>query len=161
MTNVPDTMQQDAFELDAKAEVTLFKLVLSDNTTFYMSPKREYTWQGNLYEEIACHMTKFRRQADGEVSRPKFTIVNPSGIFTSAVHTGLLETAQVTRHKILKEDLDADLNKALSHTMRITQVRSVDRKMIVCECRGALDGPNFKLPRRAYYPPEYPFVSLR
>lgn len=158
--NLPDSMTQDAFELDSKAKLELFKLVLSDGSVTHLSPKREYTWRGNLYEEIPCHMTQFRRQADGEVSRPKFSIVNPGGMFTAAVHTGLLETAKITRHRILKEDLDANLDKALSQTFRVTRILNVNKDLISVECRGVLDGPGFKLPARAFYPPEFPYVSL-
>lgn len=159
--SVPVSIINDAFNLDGKGMAFLYKIVLSDLTTFCLSPKRSWSWQGDTYEEVPCHMTGFARYADGKMSRPKFSVVNPNGMFTSYVNTGALEGAKVTRHRILIDDLQADNNLALSQTLRVSRVASVTKQLIVLELRGALDGANFKLPERTFNPPEFPHVSLR
>lgn len=157
---IPSTIQDDAYNLTGAAQVMLYDLQLYNGSSIYLSPKGSYTWQGRAYEEVPCHMSSVGRQADGKLNRPKFTVVNPNGMFTTAIGDRSLEGALLTRHRLMKADLLADLNNALSQTFRISKVASVDRQVIVVECRGSLDGANFKLPYRAFYPPEFPHVGL-
>lgn len=161
MTQLPANIQTDAFELDGKAETILFQILFPDNSQVFLSPKGEHVWQGDLYEEIPCHMTQVRRQADGEMGRPKFSVANPGGIFTAAVHSGALENALITRIRILTEDLVADLDAALKETFRVSRIVTVTKEMIVTECRTALDGHQFKLPFRTFSPPEFRYVRVR
>lgn len=154
------TRETDAYELDGQAEVILYRLVLPDGTTFLMSPKKDWTWLGDFYEEIPCHMTQVKKQADGKLSRPKFSFVNPAGIFSAAVSTGALEGAFLTRYRIMKQDLEANLDLYLHQTMRISRVVSVNYQTIVTELRGSLDGAAFQVPFRTFNPPEFPHVSV-
>lgn len=154
------SVETDAFELEGKARVILYRMVLPGGTTVYLSPKASWTWQGNLYEEHPCHMSQVSRQADGKVSRPKFTIANPQAIFSASVATGVLENSLVTRYRVMKEDLEEDLDISLRETLRVSRVVSSNRESIVLELRGALDGVNFRLPFRTFHPPEFPHVSL-
>lgn len=155
------TRETDAFELEGRAEVILFKLVLADGTIFFMSPKQDWTWRGDFYEEIPCHLSQVKRQADGKLSRPKFTFVNPKEIFSAAVAGGTLENAYLTRHRIMKSDLEADLDLSIKQTMRISRVMSINHEAITTELRGALDGAAFQIPYRTFNPPEFPHVSVR
>lgn len=159
--SVPTTIHQEAFNLDSEAYIYLFKLVLTDDTIVCISPKGEYTWQGDLYEEIPCNLTGVSRQADGSMSRPRFSIVNPSGIFTSAVDTRILEGASLTRYRILSSDMNVSEDMSLANVMKVSRVASVSKQMIVLETRGALDGALFRLPYRTFHPPEFPHVRLR
>lgn len=158
--SIPQSIQDDAFNLDGAAQVFLFKLVLPDLTLICLSPRGTYTWQGDVYEEIPCHMSQVSRNGDGEMSRPKFSVVNPQGMFTAAVNTRVLENSSLTRHRMMKTDLLADSPLALSETFRVSRIANVSKEVIVLELRGALDGSNFKLPTRSFHPPEFPHVKL-
>ncbi len=159
--NIPDSIRDDAFNLDGAAQSILYRITLANAAVLYLSPKGEFTWQGNIYEEIPCHMTGSDRKADSEASRPRFTIVNPGGMFTSAVHERHLEGAILTRHRLMTSDLIANNNSALSDTYRISRVMNVTKDLIVVECRRGLDGANFKLPNRTFRPPEFTVVRTR
>lgn len=156
--SLPQSIQDDAFNLEAKAMVILYKIALTTGPIFCLSPRGTWTWQGDTYDEVPCNMTQITRQGDGKLSRPKFTVVNPEGLFTAYINSLDVENASITRHRILKSDLEADLNVALSETYRISRILSVTRGVVSFECRGTLDGVNFKLPARTFNPPEFPHV---
>lgn len=154
------TLETDAFELEGRARVLLYSIILPDATAFFLSPKQSWTWRGDLYEEHPVHMSQVKRQADGTVSRPKVTIANPQSLFSAQIATGVLENARITRHQIMKTDLEADLPMAVSEVLRVSRVASLNHQTVVLDLRGPLDGANFRIPFRAFHPPEFPHVSL-
>lgn len=155
------SLEQDAFELNGGAIVSLFELVLTDGTLFRMSPKRSYVWRGDLYEDVPCHLTQVQKNAGGERSRPRFSVVNPGGMFTEAVQARHLEGARLTRRRILLQDLENDLEAAVSHTVRVSRIVTMNKEMIVAECRHPLDMAAFSLPHRSFRPPEFRYVRVR
>lgn len=159
--SIADSIKDDAFKLDGDAYIHLYKLVLRDDSIIRMSPIKERTWQGDLYEEIPCILKGVGQQTDGKVIRPRFSVVNPEGIFTSGVDQRLLEGASITRYRILASDFDAVEDKSMKREARISRVISVNKSVIVTECRGPLDGAQFRLPFRTFHPPEFPHVRLR
>lgn len=162
MTNtIPDSIRDDAFNLDGGAQSILYKITLANAVVLNLSPKGDFTWQGTLYEEVPCHMSGVDRKADSESSRPKFSVVNPGRMFTAAVHERHLEGAILTRYRMMTEDLLADNAASVSDTYRISRVMNVTKDLIVVECRRGLDGTNFKLPNRSFRPPEFPVVRVR
>lgn len=160
-TDLPPSMQQSLCDLSPDTIVTLFRLELADHSAiFLMSPYEEITWQGDEYTSIPCKMSEVTVDADGKATRPKFTFVNPEGLFTSAIYDRHLDNAIVTRYRILKGDLDDDRNEAVTESFRVSRVLSVTKNLVVTELRDVLDGHVFKIPARAFYPPEFPHVSL-
>lgn len=159
--DLPASIQESSFELSAEALVTLYEIKLVDNTEFFISPTVEYTWQGNTYEEIPCTMTDMSLEADGRRSRPKFSFANPQGLFTSHVYDGELDHALVKRIRILKSDLEANNDFKVTEQFKISKILNMNKDMIATELRDVLDGHNFILPARAFYPPDFPHVRLR
>ena len=156
-------MKTTAQDLSPDAIVSLFKMELTDvgsPTVIYFTPHKQVDWLGNTYSEIPCTMAQMEQDAQGRANRPKFTFVNPGGIFTSAVQQGFLNNAALTRFRILKADLDANINAKVTEKFFISKVLMVNKDMISVELRDVFDGHMFKFPARAFYPPEFPNVSL-
>jgi phage-related protein len=160
-TDIPAPIQDTSHDLAPDALVTLYKIALKNLTTFFLSPKTEVIWQGDTYDDIPCHMTELEQEADGKRGRPKFTFVNPGGLFTANIYNGDLDNAAVTRIRILKADLDADLDFALTEKLRVSKVLTMNKDLVTVELRDILDGHQFILPARAYYPPEFGHVRLQ
>lgn len=158
--NIPANIVSDAQELTPRALVSLFKVALSSGAAFYLSPFKAVTWQGNLYEDVPCHMADLGQEVDGKLARPKFSFANPEGIFTSSVYNGLMDNAMITRIRLLKEDLEADNDFKITERFRVSKVLTVSRTVISVEMRDVLDGPNFQMPSRTYMPPEFPHVKI-
>lgn len=159
-TNVPDGIRDSAFELDPNGLVRLYVLTLPSGPVFRLTAQKQVTWQSNVYESIPCVLTEFELESDGKANRPTFSFANPEGLFTSAVGAGLLENAVLVRYRVLPEDIALDRDFALVESMRISQVLSVTRGVVVAQLRDAHDGPAFQLPARAFFPPEFPHVKL-
>lgn len=156
-TSIRDTTQ----DLEAEPLVRLYKITLATGPVFYLSPNKTETWQGNTWDAIPCTMTELSMESDGKMNRPKFTFVNPQGIFTASIGTGAMENGTVTRYRVLRSDLDANNATYLSEVYRISRIVNLSKSQVVLELRDVLDGHQFILPARAYYPPEFPHVSLR
>ncbi len=159
--SIPQSIIDDAYELDGTAKVDLYRLELTNAVVVALSPKKQYVWQGLTYEEVPCTLSQIARAADGELTRPKFSVVNPNGLFTSSVHNRVLENADLYHIQAMLPDVIADNGLALVRQYRITRVLSVTKEVIVLEARGMLDGAFFRLPNEAFYPPAFPHVSLR
>lgn len=160
-SDLPSSMKQSLYDLSPEAIVTLFRIALADKSTiFLLSPYEQITWRGDEYSSIPCQMADVSLEAEGKATRPKFSFVNPEGLFTSAVLEGHLDNAEITRYRILKSDLDMDRDQAVTEQFRVSRVMSITRALIVTELRDILDGHSFKIPARAFYPPEFPHVQL-
>lgn len=159
-TDLPTNLQRSIHDLSPEAIVTLFRIQLSDLSIILLSPYQDITWRGNTYSSIPCQLGDLTMESEGRLNRPKFTFVNPEGVFTSAIFGGPLENATITRYRILKSDLDANRDAAVTESFRVSRIVSVTRSLVVLELRDVLDGHTFKLPARAFYPPEFPHVEL-
>lgn len=162
-TDLPEGMKTSAQELSPDAIVSLFQMVLTNAgtpTTIYFTAHKEVTFRGNTYSEIPCTMTQMEQDSQGRANRPKFTFANPGGIFTSSIQQGFIDNAALTRLRILKADLDANVNAKVTEKFFVSKVIMVNKDMVSVELRDVFDGHMFKLPARAYYPPEFPHVSL-
>lgn len=160
-TDVPSSIVDTAQDLSPDALVSLYEIELAGGSFIRLSPQQETTWQGNTYEDVPCHMTGIGQTSDAEVNRPKFSFANPGGVFTKSLYEGEMDNALITRIRILKADLDADLDFAVRETFRVSRILTLSNQMAVVELRGVLDGQNFRLPARSYIPPEFPHVKLR
>lgn len=159
--DIPDSIQESLHELNPTSLVTLYEIHLSDGTSFHLSPARDVLWLGVQYDEIPCHLTEIQNDADGKLSRPKFSFANPGGMFSSAIAQGLLDNAVLYRKRVSTYDLENNLDFSLKERYQVAKVMSVSNSIAVVELRGVLDAPRFKLPARSYYPPEFPHVKLQ
>lgn len=155
---------QEALKLDAQGYRALYFLRLRPrgeaDVLLYFTPTKEVTWQGKKFESFPCHVTGYRRAADEEMSRPKFSVINPDGVFTMYAHEGWLDNAEVVRYMVLKSHLETNINSFVKNTWRISKVVSANNDLVVAELRGATDGQNFTLPAGQYLPPKFPQVSF-
>lgn len=162
-TDLPTGMQTGAQDLSPDAIVSLFKMELTNTsspTVIYFTPHKEVTWLGNTFAEIPCNMAQMEQDAQGRANRPKFSFANPGGIFTAPIQRGDIDNATITRFRILKADLDANINAKVTDQFVVSKVLMVNKDMVSVELRDVLDGHMFKFPARSYYPPEFPNVSL-
>lgn len=161
-TDIPSTVQQTAQDLAPDSLVSLYRLDLRDGTIIRFNPHYDLNWSGSVWNFIPCTLSEVGVDANGRSTRPKFSFVNPGGIFTSPIQQGYLDNAKLKRLRMLKADLDANNTSAyLIETYVVTKIMQMSKDLVVTECRDAFDGPLFKLPARAYYPPQFPHVNLR
>lgn len=162
-TNLPLSQQIDAHELESKGLRDLFRIQLRDSgsTVLYITAHNQLNYMGKTWEQWPCNLGESEHNSSGEVSRPKFSISNPNGVFSIWVREGAVDGAIVTRYRCLLTDI-ADGIHAYEKTLRVCgKVVSLNKSLVVTELRATTDGPNFKLPARAFYPPDFPHVSLR
>lgn len=160
--SVPTDHLRDSKKLEADAYVDLFQIHLSDGATkIFLKMNNTVTWGGDTYEGVGIQIEGVGNYSDEQVSRPKLTILNPDGIYSSLVNDGLLDNAKIYRYRVLKEHLD--LNKPIyrKQRWRVSRVVSLKTPYIVLELRDMLDGQMFLTPGRMYIPPEFKSVSLR
>ena len=156
-------MKSTAQDLAPDAIVSLYKIELTNTgtpTVIYFTPYQEVTWLGKTYSEIPCTMTQMEQDSQGRANRPKFTFVNPGGVFTSAIQQGKMNNAELMRYRLLKADLDANIDAKVTEKFFVSKVLMVNKDMVSVELRDVFDGHMFKFPARSYYPPKFPNVSL-
>lgn len=160
--DIPYSHQQEAHSLNPAGIVELYQIDLLSNPprSIFITGKDGRTWQGTQYESIPCNMSETAQNSSGEVSRPKFSVANPAGMFSAFVAAGQLDNATVTRLRVHRADYENDVNNFLINIWRVSRIVSVTRDLVVVELRSVLDGQNFKLPGRQFYPPDFPHVSL-
>lgn len=160
MTTYPQEHLQDSVSLEPDGIVDLFYVVLTEGGQLYLKANDTVTWQGNTYEGTMIKIDGVSQSSGDEISRPRLTVANPDGMFSALVSQNLLENAIVTRYRVLRKDIDADINQYRLQTWKVTRVSSLTRIQITLELREQLDGQFFVVPARMFMPPEYPFVSL-
>lgn len=158
---VPKSHIEEASKLEAEAYVHLYEILLPGNLgAIYQKPDNTAVWGGKTYEGTAIKLTGVGQYADEESSRPTLILYNPDNVFSSLVDQGYLEGATVTRIRLHRNHLEADLPIAQRQKWTLSRVASVRGQLITCELRDKLDGHNFITPARMYIPPEFPAVSL-
>lgn len=158
---VPLTHMQEANKLDADGVVELFKVLLSDNmTSLYYKVDNDVTWQGQVYEGTAIKLDNVARYSGDERSRPSLKIVNPRGIYSKLIDQGLLDAAVVTRIRVLKQHIDADVGISIKQSWKVHRTVSLTNEYAVFELRDMMDGQFFQIPGRMFIPPEFGQVSL-
>lgn len=160
---IPDSHIADAHELESKGIRDLYKIELRNaaQTVLLLTPHNHIIYQGHEYENLPSKLAENAQNSTGEQSRPKFSCVNPDGIFSLWVQEGALDGAVFTRLRFLLPDLEANNNSYLKNIWIISRVVSMNKSMLVFELRSTIDGVNFMLPARSFYPPAFPHVSLR
>lgn len=159
--SLPESHIEDSNKLDADAKIDLFQIHLTgSNTKVYLKADNNVTWQGNTYEGTGIKLEGVAKYSDDEVSRPKLTLFNPNGVYSSLVDQGLLDNALVIRHRVLKEHLEANQNISMRQQWRISRVSSMKKFYIIFELRDLMDGQSFLTPGRMFIGPEFTHVSL-
>ena len=162
-TDIPISQVFDAHELESRGlrEFYRIEFLTPDSTTLYLTPHNRIHWLDNVWEFLPCKLTDNAQNSSGEQSRPKFSAVNPDGLFSLWIENGYAEGAIVTRYRALLTDIDAGVAAYTKALWVISKVVSLNKDMVVFELRSTLDGANYQLPARSFYPPEFSHVSLR
>jgi len=150
----------DRVKLTSEAIVELFRLELIGGGTIFLKNDNTVTWQGHTWEGLALNVTGYSNNSDQELSRPTLSIANPEGILSQYIISGAMEKAIVKRIRVLKSNLDSNLNIFEQHSWYISRVIVINKAVISFELRNPVDGPQFQLPPRKFLPPEYPAVRL-
>lgn len=164
-TDLPPRFIEEAMKLEAEGIATLYRLDLRppNSATFslYICPHKTVIWQGATWiNDTPCMVSDTGIFSSGETVRPKFSIVNPEGIFSRYVHQKYVDNAVIRRYRVLRSDVENDVNSFELSQWRVSKILSLDRDLLVCELRSSLDGPLFRIPVETYRPPKYPTVSV-
>ncbi|AJD82916.1 minor tail protein L [Achromobacter phage JWF] len=162
--NLPSTHVKDAFELTPESQVDLIMIELNLNgggQIICITSRQEFTWQGRKYEFLPNAIAGEGVSTQGEAKRPKFTVANPDGAFSAFVAQGKMDGATITRYRVSLADITNNINRFQMNRWRVSKVASMTKSMLTFELRSPLDGQFFLLPAEAFYPPEYPHVSLQ
>jgi lambda family phage minor tail protein L len=161
--NIPLSQQVEAHKLEAQGLRELFKLQLKDgsNTVLYLTAHNQISWGGQTWEEWPCKLTGYAQNSNGEKSRPKFTVANPEGVFSLWVDQGATDGAILHHYTVQTSDIDSGSVVYMKNIWVVNKPVSLNKNMVVLECRSTFDGHNFKIPPRAFFPPDFPHVSLR
>ena len=160
--SVPTSHIEEAEKLTADALVDLYTMALVDGVTVFRFKNNDtVTWQGNVYEGLACKLSGDARSADGEEQRASLSIMNPLGIFNMPAIAGDLDMAVLTRKRLLREHVDDNVNIFQQRMWYVGQVKDlISGQSITFQLRNMTEGPNFQIPVRMYTPPEFPLVTL-
>lgn len=162
INNVPVSQQFDAFELESQGIREFYKIeFLDDDSVMYLSPFGLTDWLDHTWEFLPCKISENSMDSGGEASRPKFSVVNPDGIFSTWIEKGKADGALVTRYRTLLTDMEAGVAAYTKAIWTISKPVSLTKDLAVFELRSTLDGANYMLPARSFYAPEFPTVSLR
>lgn len=162
--NLPVEHVKDAFELTVEPQVDLIMIELNINgggQIICITNNREYTWQGRKYEMIPNSIAGEGVSTQGEAKRPKFTVANPDGVFSAFIAQGKMDNATITRYRLNVQDVLNNINRVQINRWRVSKTMNMSRSMVTFELRSPLDGQFFLIPADAFYPPEYPHVSLQ
>lgn len=152
-------------KLEARAMVELFKIDLyppnGSTISLFLCPTIDTNWQGRTwYSGTPCQISGDSYNVSGEEVKPKFTIANPNGTWSRYVHQRYTDNAIVSRYKVLRPNLDADLNIYELNKWRWSKTIALSADTVVGELKGVLSGHNFKIPAETFRPPKYPAVSV-
>lgn len=165
MTLRPDLPQShvvDAFELESKGYRDLFKIELTDGSgnVLYVTSHNAITYMGKTWEFLPCTISDNTFNSSGEQSRPKFSAANPEGMFSLWIETGALDGAIVTRFRVQLPDITSDTRSYTKRVWVMSKVVNLTKDVVTLELRSTMDGVNFQLPARSFYPPDFPHVSI-
>lgn len=160
---------RDANKLEADGTIFLYEIQLYPSGVMRLCADRSITWQGNTYDLWGIRLTGVSQNGDDEVSRPRVAIANFTydpegepirGVFSSLQAQKAIEGATITRYKLLKEHLDANLDIKETKKWKVSRISSEKPDLITLELRNTLDGPRFTIPARKFSPPEFRQVKL-
>lgn len=155
------TIAEDRVKLSADGLVYLYRIdLLQNNGSVFLKDNNTVTWQTKMWEGTAIKADGFEKSADEEVSRPKLYLSNENSRFNPYVKTKVLEGATVTRYRVLREHLEADLNIYEFSIWQLAQVLLLNNSLLQCELRKFYDTPRAVTPARMFIPPDFPTVRL-
>lgn len=152
----------ESLSLQPDGLVDLWQITLRGNVGILRIKDNEtVTWQGQVWESMSIQLQGDQQSADGEDARPKLSIVNPFGLFTPHVLSGVLEYSIVVRKRVLYQNIINDVNVYEQRMWKVCRIpQFISGQSITMELMSMTEGPAFQVPVRSYVPPVFPSVSL-
>lgn len=162
MVDVPISHVEESLKLTSDAFMDLWKVQLYGTSTIMcFTDSEQFTWQGDVYETTQYELSGDGTATDGGEKRPTLTVFNPGGVFNTFVKSGVLDRATVMRYRLLRYHALANIpifQRRMWYNTHLTNI--ISGKAFTMNLRNLGEGPTFVVPARAYYPPEFPSVSL-
>lgn len=160
---------RDSNKLEGDAYIYLYEIRLYPSGVMRLCADRTVTWLGDTYNLWGVRLSGVSKNSDDEQSRPRLSVANFTydedgepvrGVFSSLQAQNVVEGATVIRYKILKTNLENNLNIKEENRWKISRIVSEKPDLLVFELRSSLDGPRFSIPARKFSPPEFRQVKL-
>lgn|SRR3990167_3639267 len=161
---IPATHIEDAHKLQADGRIDLYELTPAIGVgVLRFTHASDITWGGNIYTGIPVAMTGEKKTADGSASAPKMVIgqenINLSA-FKPLISDGGLDLARITRHRVLRVNIETDTAISELSIFRVKRVESYSRLQIILQLASDTESMSFTLPFRQFVPPDFPSVSV-
>ena len=159
---LPTSHVEESLKLTSDGLVDLFKINIKNTSTFICFTTREpIKWDGDNYESVFCRLDGDSQNSDGQEVRPTLTIQNPEGVFTPYLLNGTLDLSLVTRYRVLRTHLEANIKISQRRLWYVSAVTNIiSGQSFTLNLRNMSEGPTFWLPARTFSPPDFPSVSL-
>jgi phage-related protein len=159
--SAPNNHVVDAMSIESDGYVSLFKVQLVPSGFIAFTNSQQVTWQSIEYDGVPCQISGIGSYASEQTSRPRMDVANPDGAYSILVAQGALEGAQLTRYRVLRDDLINDRNVFVKQSWKIVRIATLTKQRLSLELRELGDGPNFVVPAQTFSPPKFPVVSVR
>lgn len=164
---IPAEHKEENLKLSADGYVDLFHIQMRDGTNLRLRKEGDTVdWQGHTWEGVPISFTGYELKNDGQVSRPKFRVVNPNHVFTAILVSrdeygfSPLDKATIYRYRVLRRDIEQNRPVYQLLFWTIWNITNINTNYVEMELRNAGDGNNFYVPYRRFVPPEFPTVSF-
>lgn len=161
MSLPPQAQLDDATLLMGDGIVELFEIRPLGGSVLYIKANDTVVYQGKTYEGIAIELRGAGRSSDEQVKRPTMAVANPEGLFSQDIAAGHLDFATVTRRRVLRKDLLANVGRFHDETWLVGRCTSLTKYSASFELRAPSDRFNALVPARMFILPEFPLVTLQ
>lgn len=162
-TQFPQSQIEDAHKLDADGYVSLIEIHPLGGGSIYAKAGVEYTYLAQLYESLPISLRGEQFESDGSMNTPRLMIGQPDVDllpFKGLINDGLIEGAQIIRHRVLLEDMLAGIDSKFTSYFRVKRPEAYDSKQVVLLLSTYSGLSRQQYPFRQYLPPAFPWVTL-
>ena len=156
-----DNHRAVAKELSPEPYVELYEVRVNPSAVLRLTNHPSIKWNGYEWENWALELTGYGVKTTGESNRPQLRLANLNGAFSFAANSGWVYQGSVTRYRALLQDLHDNRPSYLRNFWDLSKIASLSKDAIVLELRAPMDRQDYTLPARQFFPPEFPYVTLR
>lgn len=153
--------RSEAKKLSPQPYIELYEVRVNPSAVLRLTNHPNIDWNGFTWENWALELTGCSVKTTGEATRPQLRMANLNGAFSFAANSGWLYQGSVTRYRVLEQDLHNNQPSYLRNFWDIAKIASLNKDSILLELRAPMDRQDYKLPARQFFPPEFPYVTLR
>jgi len=153
--------QRTAKELTPEPYVELFEVRINPSSVLRFTNHPNVRWNDCDWENWAIELAGYGVKTTGESNRPQLRMANLNGAFSFAANSGWVYQGSVIRYRVLLQDLHDGRVSYLRNLWDISKIASLSKDAIILELRAPMDRQDYTLPCRQFFPPEFPYVTLR